>query len=301
MSRETFTIAYDGPALRDGAMDVRDLAPALLAVGQLLDAANSALRDDGSQIRVQVRATEIGSFRIDLELIQSWATSMLQIFSGPSPTGAANLLQIVLGTSAIGGGSLIWLVKRLRGRSPDSVAKAGQDAITITIDGESFTVQLELLRLYQSVAVREALQKMVEEPLKRDGIETFEVLDSDRRVAQRVDRSESVYFARPSLPDETILEDRRRAAFSIISLAFKEDNKWRLHDGNTNISATIEDEEFLRQIDQNASFSKGDILICEVRIIQKRTRDGLKTDYVVEKVIKHIPAARQLPLPTNNE
>jgi hypothetical protein len=110
MSRESFTIAYDGPVLRDGAMDVRDLAPALLAVGQLLDAANSALHDDGSQIRVQVRATEIGSFRIDLELIQSWATSMLQIFSGPTPTGAANLLQIVLGTSATGVGRLIaWL------------------------------------------------------------------------------------------------------------------------------------------------------------------------------------------------
>jgi hypothetical protein len=151
------------------------------------------------------------------------------------------------------------------------------------------------------VAVRDALQKMVEEPLRRDGIETFEVLDSNRCVSQRVDRSESVYFARPSLPDETILEHRRSVAFSIISLAFKEDNKWRLHDGNTNVSATIEDEDFLRQIDQNASFTKGDILICDVRITQKRTRDGLKTDYVVVKVIKHIPAARQLPLPMNKD
>jgi len=32
---------------------------------------------------------------------------------------------------------------------------------------------------------------------------------------------------------------RGRAAFSIISLAFKDDNKWSVYDGNTPISALI--------------------------------------------------------------
>lgn len=46
MSRATLTIAYDGQALRDNAMDVRDLAPAMLGLGQLFDAANSALNGE---------------------------------------------------------------------------------------------------------------------------------------------------------------------------------------------------------------------------------------------------------------
>ena len=66
MSKETFTIAYDGPALQDGAMEVRDLAPALLALGQLLDAANATLNGDAAKIKLQVKATGTGSFEIAL-------------------------------------------------------------------------------------------------------------------------------------------------------------------------------------------------------------------------------------------
>ena len=73
MSRATLTIAYDGPALRDHAMDVRDLAPAMLGLGQLFDAANSALNGDNAQIKVQVKATEPGCFQITFEVIQTLA------------------------------------------------------------------------------------------------------------------------------------------------------------------------------------------------------------------------------------
>ena len=54
MSRATFTIAYDGPALTNHTMDVRDLAPAMLAVGQLCDAANVVLNGERSKIQVHV-------------------------------------------------------------------------------------------------------------------------------------------------------------------------------------------------------------------------------------------------------
>jgi hypothetical protein len=68
MSRASFTIAYDGPALRDGAMDVRDLAPALLAVGQLFDAANTVLNQNEARVNVNVTATGDGSFEIFFEV-----------------------------------------------------------------------------------------------------------------------------------------------------------------------------------------------------------------------------------------
>jgi hypothetical protein len=152
------------------------------------------------------------------------------------------------------------------------------------------------MRLYQDLAVRAAAQKVVADPLRRDGVDKFEVRE-DRRSLIIVSKEETEYFNKPEVPDEILVETTRRAAFSIISLAFKEENKWRLYDGNTQINATIEDEDFQQRVDSNQiAFAKGDILLCDVRVRQKQTSHGLSTEYAVEKVIEHRPALRQLPL-----
>jgi len=110
-------------------------------------------------------------------------------------------------------------------------------------------------------------------------------------------KEEANFFASPEVQESVVLESTHRAAFSIISLAFKEDNKWRLNDGNNQISATINDEDFIRRVDRDqVSFSKGDILVCDVHVTQKEIKGTLKTEYVVERVVEHKRAARQLPL-----
>lgn len=127
-------------------------------------------------------------------------------------------------------------------------------------------------------------------------METFEVRQ-DGSPVQAVSRQESEYFSRPEIPDEVLVEDTRTAAFSIVSLAFKEDNKWRLHDGNASISALITDQGFLYKVDTNQiPFAKGDVLICEVRMTQARGGNGLRTEYVVQRVLEHKPAWRQMGL-----
>lgn len=284
-------------------MDVRDLAPALMALGQLLDAANTNLNGDAAQIKLQVKATERGSFQITFELIQNWSAQVLQFFASPEASGATNLLSWVLGIGSIGGGavaagrSLIWLIKFARGRSATAVEKVAPNTMRLTFGSETVEVPIEMVRLFQDVAVRNAVQKLIEEPLKSEGIEVFQVREHGR-IVESISKQEGVYFAKPALPDETLVDEVRRSAFSIVSLAFKEDNKWRLFDGNTQISATISDNDFLHRVEMNqVSFSKGDILICDVRVTQKRTLEGLRTDYVVERVVEHRPAARQLPLP----
>jgi len=80
------------------------------------------------------------------------------------------------------------------------------------------------------------------------------------------------------------------------TLAFKDDNKWRLYDGASTIHAAITDAAFLSRVNNSQiSFSKRDVLVCNVRMQQWQTSDGAKTEYEVTDVLEHRPAGRQMP------
>lgn len=291
----SFSIAYDGEALRSHSMDVKDLAPALLAVGQLFDEANTILNGDNVSIKLQVKATAPGSFEVFFALDQSVKEQIAGFLAGDFVTSALNLKELIF----CGTAGLFWLIKKLKGGKPDKLTDLGKGMYELEIDKERFQVPLKLLRLYQDVGVRKATEAVLS-PLESEGIDTVEIKDN-RTVMGSVTKRDFEYFKTPIIEDYVLLDETRTAAYSIVSLAFKDENKWRLHDGNNTINATIKDDEFLKKVsDSLISFSKGDILLCEVRTIQWRTGSGLRTEYEVLEVKKHQSAARQLLLFDSN-
>ena len=61
------TIRYDGPALADYAMDVQDLAPAFLALAELVKIAKQKLNVDHASIKILVNAdAKQKCFQLDL-------------------------------------------------------------------------------------------------------------------------------------------------------------------------------------------------------------------------------------------
>jgi hypothetical protein len=65
-----FSVSYDGDALAQNTMDVRDLAPALLALGQSFERANSLFNGDRASVSLRIRANKPGSFEVVLFLQQ---------------------------------------------------------------------------------------------------------------------------------------------------------------------------------------------------------------------------------------
>ncbi|MEG3165566.1 hypothetical protein U1701_13270 [Sphingomonas sp. PB2P19] len=291
MSRADFTLTYDGPALQNHEMDVRELAPAMLGVGELFDAMNLLLNGETAEVKVNVRAHEPGCFSVVFDIVQGWKDGAIALLSGDLVTSAINLKELLLG-----GAGLIWWIRKHRGKTPDKVERLSGNMIRVTYGDESFDVPLELLRLYQDLAVRSALEKVVHKPLQAPGITLVE-FGARSLPDQRVTDDDAEAFRTPEIPERILVKDVREAAFSIVSLAFKEDNKWRLHDGSNAVSAVIRDEEFLARVDRNQiRFAKGDVLICEVEFTQKQTAKGLVTENIVTKVKQHIAAPRQLSL-----
>jgi hypothetical protein len=288
-----FKVSYDGNALREHRMDVRDLAPALLSLGQLFDEANRVLNGEKIFVNLQIKAQEAGSFEILLHLQQSFAGQISHFLTGDFVTSVLNLKELVLGGGV--GSGLLWLIRKLKGGKPTKITDLKNGMVRIEYAGESFDVPVKLLRLYQDISVRKATEEILK-PLYREGIDVFQVKDNTK-VIETIKKEDINYFILPELEDEKLLVSENEAAYSIIALAFKDDNKWRLYDGNSTINVTITDENFQKRVDQNIiSFSKGDILRCKVRTTQWRTQNGLKTEYEVFEVTEHLPAARQLLL-----
>lgn len=294
-----FRITYDGPALATHQMDVHELAPALLAMGDLLEAATRVLNGDRVKPQVNVRASfKTGSFGIDFELATVWLLKVRDLFGSDDATSTANALAILGALGLVArktGVSLIGALKWLRGRTLTRVEQ-GEDTVRLSVDEDALEIEHEVLALLRELAVREALDKLLA-PLDRDGVDTFATGTEDA-VAERVLQAEREWFRTPAIEDAMILDDNRRMAFSIVSLAFREDNKWRLYDGAATIHATITDTRFLARVDQNLEiFAKGDALICRVRVRQWQTTRGVRTEYEVTEVLEHRQAGRKLPLP----
>ena len=104
MSHADIALIYEGPAVESGVMDVRDLAPALLAFGNLVEATNRVVNGENAAAKVQVRTVGAGSFAIGLDVSVAFIQSVRDLLVGPDATAAANIITILTGTFVTGGG-----------------------------------------------------------------------------------------------------------------------------------------------------------------------------------------------------
>ena len=283
-----FDISYHGPALADGRMNVRDLAPAMMAVGSLFESTNELLNGDRAAVNINVRATSSGSFHILFEILQN---SGVHFISDIIST-ANEIVALIIGSGTIGVG-LFALIRWLRGRNP-KIEQINEGMFRLTLEnGETYDVPTELLMMYQDENVRSALAGTLR-PVKEEGIEKFEIRENDEVVVE-ISKDDADYFDAPQV-HELILDETRTHAFSIVSLAFREGNKWRLTDGHATFSVFMRDRDFQNKVDNNElAFSKSDVLVCDMRTVQWQTLQGVKTEYEIVAVNKHLPA-RQLEL-----
>lgn len=295
-----FRITYDGPALATHEMDARELAPALMAMADLLDSSVRALHGERAKAQINVKGSfKTGSFNVDFTTAINFLKAAKDIFSGDGMTAIANATAVLtaLGlTAKLGYNGVAQVLKWLRGRRITNVQLMADGNVTIVADDDEQEVEYQVLVLLRDLAVRQAFDRVLG-PLDREEIDTFAAGD-EAAFGVVIREDERPYFSAPAGQDELIIEDSRKMAFSIVSLAFKEENKWRLSDGNSTINAKISDAEFLAGVNANeTSFTKGDVLICEVKVTQWQTPSGAKTDYEVVRVIEHRRAATQISFP----
>lgn len=80
-----------------------------------------------------------------------------------------------------------------------------------------------------------------------------------------------------------------------VTTSFAEGSRWQFHDGDSSLTAVIEDPRFEKAVKRGTErFAKNDMLRVRLRTRQTRGADGLHIERAVVEVLDHLSGGVQL-------
>lgn len=289
----SFDLTYDGAALSQHEMDVRDLAPALLSTANLFRSLNRELHPTDPDVQVNIKATGEGSFLLQLKLLYEQMQNVIGNHQLNSDEGLAGLFVILI--------QLIRYVRK-RGRSGPPTAMTPIDGTDVLIraiwaDGTQLEITRDALRMADNPAVRSLLRDVIR-PVSRFGIDILEFRRSGQNVPdESVSKEDLPSLDAPVEAGREILNVFERDTYlTVRAPAFDPSLKWRFYDGIVNFAAPIVDAEFLARMGRREeSFAVGDVLYCSLRTTQWRDSQGIHSEIEIVTVHGHLPPADPHP------
>jgi hypothetical protein len=301
MAETSFEVKYEGDALRDGRMPVRDLAPALLALGQLFTEASQLLYPQNEPVALDIQATREGSFEVEL-ILHGAGAAWDQISTNPVNSAATLILfkEMIIGSSV--DPSLLGLIKWLKGKLVVEESP-GPEPGEVTLkaeDGSQVTVKSEVAGLNRDPQIRKKAREVVE-PLKRPGMDNLEIRSS-AESSLRLEKDDVPAFEVPEIEDAEVLSEQEIDVYLDVLTAELEQGstrKWRFGGLGATFWAPIEDTEFMEKYSHREQLlGVGDRLHAKVKIIQKRdpSTSKIRLERQVMEVKEVIEAPEQLSL-----
>ncbi|MDE0518545.1 MAG: hypothetical protein OXH36_03185 [Bdellovibrionales bacterium] len=284
---QKFIISYDGQVMREShSMSVEDLAPSLLALDKVFQISNTLLNGINSNAHLKVSGQRSGSFEVVLYLAQY----LPEVMSIIETYKSADLFNIIFGK--LGLFDLIKSFNKNNSKLPISIQN-------LNINGDIYNA--EVIKIFNGT-IKE--NKKFLKPLQ-NRVGEIKALDEKNRILKSINREEAHAFLQYQIEEEVnTTTNTFKKYYHIITLNFEEDKgklKWKLSDNSLSnhsvITALIEDKEFINKVEGSLlSFSKGDILKCQVREEQKEVGGKLNSSYFIEKVLEHKPSLKQMNL-----
>lgn len=256
MNQEFFTLSFDGEALREHEIDAQHLGHALIAMNELMQAANFEINDRRTQIKMSVKAHKAGSFEIEFILQMFENTNsilnfvkenhsgittkngLVDLLENAKPilnfakenhegiTATNDLLDLLFKVGAIGSAivaSLFSYVKWSKGKKPDKIEpENNQGEVHIHFGNNVFVTNKVTINLANNSSVRKAMKKVVA-PLSDDGIDSLKIKRSGTPDLE-ITKAEIAYF--DYIEEEEKTEITRRMRLEIIKVSFKAKTPW---------------------------------------------------------------------------
>ncbi|MET3701513.1 hypothetical protein [Citrobacter sp. UYEF32] len=271
-----FEISYGGDAYADNEIDAQTLGAALTALGGLIENAEKIIHGEASAPKVNIKATQEGSFVLLVSVLGSLSTLQLIGFAGATGAGV---------------GTALGVIEWLRGRKPQEVLiDESNNTARLVVDDESIECPINVQKLVTSPVIRNEISRLVYDPLQTDGSSSFKIKNADREVVLiPKDDSEAFKPVKFTLEQITHVEELEiNVKFS--KLSFTSNAGWRMILPNgEDVSVKMSDEAFLERVNQNTlSFSKDDLFVVSVTKSVKETNGNFgNPTYTITRVVRH--------------
>lgn len=255
-------IKFDG---QTHSIDVNTLINVLTQYQIVVNEANRQLGCGDREISLKINAIEKGSFVIDFTLEQN---IFKQLFSNESINYIASLVTVI--------GGVYGFYKVLHGKPTHKATEEEKDTIkSITVKGDKNTVSI-INKVYNTVIVREAISKSIEESDADTSVEGLSMQDDKGKDYAKFEREEfksyiyDEFDKEEEIPDEKIIDEE--TTLNIIGLNFVKGSRWTFGYKGFKINMVVKDDALMQQIDNGARFGKGDAIRVVMRTIQKYNR-----------------------------
>lgn len=247
--------------------------------------------DLNKKIDIKVKAPEKGSFVIEISIQASNILEELKgLFTSDNVEYAANLIGVIAG--------LYGAHQFLKGKNP-TTATRDDNAITITNNENSqITISKDVYNIYiNKPIIKEIISKNFETLEKDENIENFQIINSENEVILSVPNEEFSELSENTYEEEEVEKsDIIDANLKILRPSFEKNLKSDFYWEGIKINAKIQDEAFMKRIDEGESFAKGDYLVVKLKIT-KRFDESVDTyinkSYTIIEVFEHKPRGNQ--------
>ena len=307
MGKETIRLRFNGPAVDEHTMDVVDLAPALLAVGELCKLANREINQDQTHVNVLVRADqEHHCFELSLEIIQSLLSGVQGLIRDPKVANTKEILEWIgiIGGGAIGGGmGLLKFLAWLKGRSHSTkiITQEGQDNIQVSVEGDENVISIapQVSNLSKNPTIRRLAAELVA-PTLQEGYDSIEIEDTygQTEIIEEED-ARGIYAShvQESRSEKTLDEPQEfKAWISVYGPVYDTAApRWRFKFGDRIEYMNISETKIAEDAIKRGGALISDAYYATIRMVQSITETGsIKNSFSVVKVEKFEPGKLQI-------
>lgn len=293
MAKYDLSVRYYGDALEDNSIPIKELAPSLLSLSEAFQEIQTIVNPNEEQLSLDIKATEKGSFIIDLILVngKDFLNQAVSFLNGDETKAFSSLVMYV--KTFVGS---VNFIKKLKNTTVDKSEDSTDGKVKITFnDGTTIEIPKESIEATKSIEFRKSMNQVIK-PLQSNGIEGIDFYH-EKSETVKIEKNDASAFEVPEIEDKELETSETEVYLQILNVAF-EHGKWRFSNGSNTFYASIEDEDFIDSVKKNQQqFGSTDTLKVKLRTTQSLDKERkLKSEFVVLEVLEHNKGSKQLEL-----